>query len=189
TVADVRGTNPALWNSWKARLFRDLYEQTKLALRRGLETPIDKEELIEETQRAAQARLAAAGFDTQQAQSLWQAFSEEYFLRHSADEIAWHTQLLADAPASGALVRVRRETEAGSTAVFIAADDDGSLFGRATAALDQLGLNIVDARVVPLGPGRAVHTYSVLEAGGGTPENEEREQQIARALLRRLAER
>ncbi|MBT8093086.1 MAG: [protein-PII] uridylyltransferase, partial [Gammaproteobacteria bacterium] len=28
TVADVRGTNPKLWNSWKAQLFGDLYELT-----------------------------------------------------------------------------------------------------------------------------------------------------------------
>ena len=37
TVADVRGTNPKLWNSWKASLFHEFYERTKRALRRGLE--------------------------------------------------------------------------------------------------------------------------------------------------------
>ena len=53
TVADVRGTNPKLWNSWKAMLFRDLYELTSRALRRGLENPIDREQLISETQERA----------------------------------------------------------------------------------------------------------------------------------------
>ena len=57
TVADVRGTNPKLWNTWKARLFEEFYERTKRALRRGLETPVDQEELIRETQ-AARARAA-----------------------------------------------------------------------------------------------------------------------------------
>lgn len=188
TVADVRGTNPALWNSWKARLFRDLYEQTRQALRRGLETPIDKDELIKETKEAALAKFAAAGHDTRRVFSLWTDFNEEYFLRHNADEISWHARILADAETENVLVRVRRETELGGTAVFIAATDDGSLFGRATAVLDQLGLNIVDARVVSVGLGRAMHTYSVLEANGETIEDEEREQQIVRTLMRRLGE-
>ena len=59
TCADVRGTNPKLWNSWKASLFHDLYEKTRRALRRGLETPIDKEELVRENQAGARALLQA----------------------------------------------------------------------------------------------------------------------------------
>lgn len=188
TVADVRGTNPALWNSWKARLFRDLYEQTRRALRSGLETPIDKDELIKETKEAALAKFAAAGLDARRVFTLWTDFNEEYFLRHTPDEISWHARILADSPTDDVLVRVRRETELGGTAVFIAAGDDGSLFGRTTAVLDQLGLNIVDARVVSVGMGRAVHTYSVLEANGETIEDEEREEQIVRMLVRRLGE-
>ena len=53
TVADVRGTNPKLWNSWKDTLFWELYQLTKRALRRGLAHPIDAEELVAETQSAA----------------------------------------------------------------------------------------------------------------------------------------
>ena len=61
TVADVRGTNPKLWNSWKASLFEEFYERTKRALRRGLESPIDQEELIAETQAGARAARAGQG--------------------------------------------------------------------------------------------------------------------------------
>ena len=53
TAADVRGTNPRLWNSWKASLFHEFYERVKHALRRGLESPIDQDELKRETQTAA----------------------------------------------------------------------------------------------------------------------------------------
>jgi [protein-PII] uridylyltransferase len=48
TVADVRGTDPKLWNSWKAQLFDDLYVLTRRALRRGLENPIDRDQLLTE---------------------------------------------------------------------------------------------------------------------------------------------
>ena len=56
TCADVRGTNPKLWNSWKASLFDEFYERVKKALRRGLEMPIDPEELIAGAQQEADHR-------------------------------------------------------------------------------------------------------------------------------------
>jgi [protein-PII] uridylyltransferase len=46
TVADINATNPSLWNSWRASLLRQLYTETKRALRRGLENPVDREEQI-----------------------------------------------------------------------------------------------------------------------------------------------
>jgi [protein-PII] uridylyltransferase len=58
TCADVRGTNPKLWNSWKASLFNEFYERVKRALRRGLETPIDQDELVREHQDSARAHCA-----------------------------------------------------------------------------------------------------------------------------------
>src|SRR6186713_49254 len=65
TSADVRGTNPKLWNSWKASLFQEFYERVKRALRRGLESPIDTDELTRETQEGARKLLAASGRITQ----------------------------------------------------------------------------------------------------------------------------
>src|SRR3546814_9504462 len=32
TVADIRGTSPKVWNSWKGKLLEDLYRQTISAL-------------------------------------------------------------------------------------------------------------------------------------------------------------
>ena len=61
TCADVRGTNPKLWNSWKASLFQDFYQRVKRALRRGLESPIDQEHLVRETQDAARRLLLEHG--------------------------------------------------------------------------------------------------------------------------------
>ncbi|MGH8281615.1 MAG: [protein-PII] uridylyltransferase, partial [Gammaproteobacteria bacterium] len=91
TVADVRGTNPELWNSWKASLFHELYAEASRALRQGLENPLDKDELIRETQSQALALLRAQGLEPKDVHEVWTMFSQEYFLGHAPDEIAWHT--------------------------------------------------------------------------------------------------
>ncbi|MEO0997375.1 MAG: [protein-PII] uridylyltransferase, partial [Pseudomonadota bacterium] len=57
TVADVRGTNPRLWNSWKASLFQELYGRTRDALVRGVENTPESEELIAEGRAEARAIL------------------------------------------------------------------------------------------------------------------------------------
>jgi UTP:GlnB (protein PII) uridylyltransferase len=57
TVADICATNPKLWNSWRGSLLRQLYQQTRRALRRGLDNPIDYNELIAETRITALEEL------------------------------------------------------------------------------------------------------------------------------------
>lgn len=187
TVADVRGTNPELWNSWKASLFRELYESTKRALRRGLENPLDKDELIIETQKSALSLLLDSGADEAAVRELWHKLSEEYFLRHTPDEITWHTlALLEDQGDSTLLVQVRQQTLRGGTAVFIYTLQDETVFGRATAVLDQLGLTILDARVVATGGGNSLHTYLVHEDTGAAIDDPLRVEQIQRVLAREL---
>ena len=82
TVADVRGTNPKLWNNWKASLFSEFYERTKQALRRGLESPIEKDELMAETQGDARELLLRAGVGEEQVNDVWQHLTDGYFMRH-----------------------------------------------------------------------------------------------------------
>ena len=109
TCADVRGTNPKLWNSWKASLFNEFYERVKRALRRGLETPIDQDELMRENQDSARALLRGAGVGAEAVERTWARLPMAYFLRHSPEEIARHTRVLrprVEANADEALVSV-----------------------------------------------------------------------------------
>ena len=148
TSADVRGTNPKLWNSWKASLFQEFYERVKRALRRGLESPIDPDELMRETQDGARKLLAASGRITApEITRAWERLTAAYFLRHTPEEVAWHTQLLADRePGSeDPLVAVQSSSERGTTAILAFAPHRYNSFAITTAVLDQLGLNIVDA--------------------------------------------
>jgi [protein-PII] uridylyltransferase len=186
TVADVRGTNPKLWNAWKARLFEQFYERTKRALRRGLETPVDQEELIRETQEQARAKMPEV--PAEQVAQVWSQWTEAYFLRYTPEEIAWQTALLAnrhphdDAP----LVAIRQLTDRGGTAVLTYAPRRLRSFARTTAVLDQMGLNVVDARLITSANGFSLETYVVLEDNGAVIADASRIREIEQGLWRNL---
>ncbi|MCA1799245.1 MAG: [protein-PII] uridylyltransferase [Xanthomonadaceae bacterium] len=183
TCADVRGTNPDLWNSWKRSLFEDLYRQTRRALRRGLENPIDKDELVAETRNSARALCALQGFDSTVLDELWSGYSDDYFLQHTPDEIAWHASaLVSDHDPDATVVLVRQTIERGGTAVFVHAAHDPGAFARATAVLDQLRLTVMDARLVPDRSGRSLATYIVLEADGEPITGRQRIEEIQYTL-------
>jgi [protein-PII] uridylyltransferase len=192
TVADVRGTNPKLWNSWKATLFDELYERVKQALRRGLESPLDREQLIAGTQAQARELLDAAGADSGAVARVWESLTEDYFLRHSAPEIAWHTRaIVARVPADdGALVAVAEHPgRGGATLVLVHTSGRHHSFARATAALDQMGLSIQDARITPTADGGSLDSYLVLEDTGLPITDRQRMASIERQLGKSLAER
>ncbi|HEV7612713.1 MAG TPA: [protein-PII] uridylyltransferase [Steroidobacteraceae bacterium] len=186
TVSDVRGTNPKLWNAWKARLFEEFYERTKRALRRGLETPVDQDELIRETQEHARAKMADVA--PEQVSRVWAQWTEAYFLRYTPEEIAWQTALLAnrqphdDTP----LVAIRQLAERGGTAVLTYAPRRLRSFARTTAVLDQMGLNVVDARLITSANGFSLETYVVLEDNGTVIADRSRIREIEQGLWRNL---
>ncbi|PYG03802.1 UTP--GlnB (protein PII) uridylyltransferase GlnD [Thioalkalivibrio sp. ALE21] len=187
TIADIRGTNPEMWNSWKDSLLQTLYHATRNVLDRGLDRPPDMEEQIRQTRRETLELLAPQGIGGEDAAVLWGRLDDEYFLRHSPDEIAWHTQALLnndleDLP----LVLVRPRTSRGSTEVFVYAEDHPRLFARTTAALAQLGLDIVDARIISTADGHSLDTFLVLENAGQTVESGYRTQEICATLNRAL---
>lgn len=191
TVADVRGTNPKLWNSWRAQLFEELQALTRQALRRGLENPIDKDELLQARRSAARARMSAAGMDDGTITETWRAFSDDYFLRCDPEEIVAHTQMLADPANLGrrVLVDLRPQLTGGGNAVFLFTPQKTYTFAIATAVFDEMGLNVTDARIIPLPRGQSLSTYVFLEADGGPVVDPERLQQVKSRLETDLRER
>jgi [protein-PII] uridylyltransferase len=189
TVADVKGTNPRLWNSWKAMLFRDLYELTTRALRRGLENPIDRELLIADTQAAARQALVDSSLDDATVAGTWSLFTEEYFLRYRPGEIAWHTEVLADADTQSeyGLIDVRLQPDGDGIEAMIYSPRAKRTFAHATALLAQIGMTIVDVRIVPLANGFSLDTYVFLELDNRVDIDDARLNRIRRTLIQVLA--
>jgi len=188
TVADVRGTNPNLWNSWKATLFRDLYELTARALRSGLENPIDRDQLIFEKQSAARALLGSAAVAETKIRDIWSLLTDDYFLRHRSEEIAWHTEVLADSDVDSehGFLDVRLQPDADGIEAVLYTPRKKDTFAHVTAVLDELGTTIVDARIVPIANGYSLDTYIFMEYDKRVHVDESRMSKIRRTLTRVL---
>jgi [protein-PII] uridylyltransferase len=187
TVADIRATNPRLWNSWRASLLWQLYETTRRALRRGLGNPIDKRERIREIQLLALSELRAKNIDEKRIKELWRGFGDDYFLRYSADEIAWHTRaILKRADDDCALVLARQDEARGGTEIFIFVRDQEAIFARMVWTMDKLGLTVMDARIITSRHGYTLDSYTVLEASGEKIDGQERIKEIVMTLRRQL---
>lgn len=179
TVADINATNPSLWNSWRASLMRQLYTETKRALRRGLENPVDKDDWIKENQDSALEELENLGFSGQEIKDLWEGIGEDYFLREKVEDIVWHTEAIAqhyDRSKPMILTRESGELDSeGATQIFVHTEERDALFALISATLEQLDLSIMDARIYNSGNGYTLDTFYVLDANnepiGDDPEH------------------
>ncbi len=182
TVSDIRATNPNLWNSWRESLLTTLYKSARRNLERGLDNPLQEQELIQETRDEARSLLQASRVPAAAIESVWPRFAPDIFRRHSAKEIAWFTQAIhgcrdADLP----LVLVDTHTEPG-TAVFVYTRDVDYVFGLLTGTLAQLGLSIHDARIASTLDHYTLDTYIVTEADNSPITEPSRPQEIRQAL-------
>jgi [protein-PII] uridylyltransferase len=172
TVADINATNPTLWNAWRGSLLRQLYTETRRALRRGLEHHVDKQEWISQTQRKALDQLEDRGFINQEIEALWAESSEEYFLREQVEDIVWHTESIAlhyDKSSPLVLIKPTDQLQrAGATQIFIHAPSRDHLFAVTAAALEQLDLSVHDARIYSSVDHMALDTFFVLDTEGNS---------------------
>ncbi len=182
TVSDIRATNPALWNSWRDSLLRDLYHSAARALERGLDNPLSEEERIAELKRAALKLLREQGVEPQSADAIWTRFDNDYFLRHSPAELAWHLPAIAAANDEQLPLVLVDVIDGFGTTVFVYTRDRDHLFGLTTGVLAKLGLNILDARINTSADGYALDSFVVMESDGGAVDPKVRKQEIRERL-------
>jgi [protein-PII] uridylyltransferase len=170
TVADINATNPTLWNAWRGSLLRQLYTETRRALRRGLDKPVDKQDWVDASRKAAADMLEDRGFMPEDMDKLWQERGEDYFLRERAEDIAWHTESIAghhDMEVPLVLIRNAIDSSvANTTQIFIHARSRAQLFSRICAVLEQLDLSVHDARIYNANDGMSLDTFFVLDSDG-----------------------
>jgi [protein-PII] uridylyltransferase len=189
TVADIRATNPSLWNTWKGALLHELFAATRRAFRSGLEKPADLEGRVRVAREDTLGLLHRLGMTDEAVGRIWPMLSNDYFMRFQPEEIAWHTVAIATSgPDELPMVLLRPISQRGSAEIFIHARNQDFIFAHSTAVLDQLGLTILDARIITTGNGFVMNSYHVLEQSGEPIKDQRRQIQICSRMRQCLLE-
>ncbi len=191
TVCDIAATNPSLWNSWRASLLRQLYIEAKRALRRGIDNPISRDDWIAATKVEARELLNAENFTDSQIDALWDTLEDDYFLQDSTAEIAWQTaSILRHASSDKPLVLIKDiqgNIADGYTQIMVYSRLRKDLFAATTAILEQLNLNIVNARINASTSNCVLSNFVVLdEKHQSLAHDPQRRQRIHERLVEEL---
>lgn len=168
TVADIRGTNPSVWNDWKGQLLTGLYRDATRILRRGMGEAIALDARVADARREALERIGDRA-PREAIEQHWARMDADYFLRHDAEALAWHACAIAGHRSAALPIieaRVRPDHAAVEFLIFSPLSDE--LFAVLTGSLERLNLSIVDARV-HMASGYALDCFVALTADGKPP--------------------
>ncbi len=161
THADIRGTSPKVWNDWKGKLLADLYLAT-LHYLSGDESPV-AHGIIAERQAEAMRQLRFFALSDTVHERLWSQLDTVYFLRHSAEEIAWHTRALHyRIHNQQPVVRARLGELSNSVQVMVYTLDQPDLFARLAGFFARAGYSVVDAKIHTTAHGYALDSFILL---------------------------
>jgi [protein-PII] uridylyltransferase len=185
TVADIRATNPKLWNSWKEVLLADLYHKTRQVLHQGEGRVLDKQEHIQAIKEQARDLLNDHKHEAL-ITSLWEDLGEDYFLYSSPSDIVHETQSIVNHKDLTQPLIFKRQHCKGGMAIMIYAQDRDYLFADTTYFLEQQNLTIVDAYIVPTQREYTIASYIVLEGNTLTIPSVEQNKAILDGLKQAL---
>ena len=186
TVADIRGTSPKVWNAWKGKLLEDLFRSTRRLLGGG---SVSSTAVLEGRKEEALRILRLYGLSDSAREGLWEQLDVVYFLRHSAQDIAWHTRsLFSRVRTEKPVVRARLARIGEGAEVLIYVQDQKDLFARVCGYFDSRNLSILDARIHTTRHGYALDTFLVTD-NGHTPHYRELLAQVEHELAEWIAKR
>ena len=190
TMCDIRATNPKHWSSWKHKLLIELYSKTAQMLQQGVDYQVNRQDDIDHNRTYAFRTLSKDGFGTLEIGTIWDNFTDEYFLRHKPAEIVWHTrQIIQHANKDTPVVTVRTDQSAGSMELLVFSKSVNYLFARVASVLGQLNLSVADAFIMRGMHGCLLETYKIIFSDDMIEHIEHYAKEIVPQILDKLAEK
>ena len=162
TVADIRATSPKVWNAWKQQLLEDLYRSTLAILESDI--PATRLTVFAKHREEAGILVDKLGVPAFIRDQFWRELNIVYFLRHSPEDIAWHTKEAAWNPnLPYPVVRARPAVKNQGIEIMVYCPDQRDLFVRVVHFFEQDGLSVFDARIHTTKHGWALDTFLVQD--------------------------
>jgi [protein-PII] uridylyltransferase len=130
---------------------QQLYIETRRAIRRGTDKPVDRHEWIDATKKEVRTLLIDNGYTTPKIDELLDSFEDDYFLQDSTADIVWQISEVLDHGNSFEPLIIIRDTKTmlgdGYSHIMVYVRSKNDLFAATTAVLEQLNLNVLNARI------------------------------------------
>jgi len=162
TIADIAATSPKLWNNWKDSLLWDLYSVTSEALAEGGANMLDRRQQIAASRETVNGELIRAGLNAAAVDDLWDSLPRSVFLRFSHDQLIWAaTQILPAAKPVMVAIREIKRQNISELLVYAPAYD--GLFAAVTVVIDEIGLDVLSARVMTTSCGQGFDLFELMD--------------------------
>lgn len=164
TIADIRGTNPQLYTDWKDSLLKELYLSCKSYFRKNIFDIKKPDKYIKNLKKTVN-KILLKKISKNDIERTWSFLNTDYFRRHSDEEIAWHIELIVKNTPNNA-VSIRESKAKGCSELIIYQNHRKNIFSYIANIIDNLNINIVDARIITLKNNQALDTYLLLDNQG-----------------------
>lgn len=158
TYADMSSVAPTMWNDWKARLLKELFDKAKA-------------QLLGQGEADAGGRLSSArgafverwtrAFGPARAAHLSRSLPERYFLSRDPERAPLHARLLSRAERAPLAAFLRSHRALGFSELTLAAKDRPGLLALFTGVLSAHGVDILRAQISSTEDGLALDVFDV----------------------------
>ena len=157
THADIRATNPKIWNTWKAKLLEELYIAAQNFLLQKEKTPMQGVVEMRKANVLKALRYFALPYAIQN--GLWKTVDDVYFMRHSEEELIWHLKTLHYQKEKN-VVASRWIDDALEVLIFT--PDSPDLFTHLVGFFARQNFNVLDAKIHTTSQNLALDSFVLL---------------------------
>ena len=162
TFVDLYCVGPGNLTSWKDELLRDLFQRTRVYLRRGPDLlTAERAQIARKRRRDACKKLSVSPDDPRVA-DIMGGLPDRYFVESSAIQVARHIQLMAGRDSVAALDVIPQRGKS-YVELVVVADDVPGLLAKITGVLFANKLDIMDAAIYSREPFRQLTTGEALD--------------------------